>query len=136
MMSLCPNCHNFTLHCTCAKVTTSDHTTLLPSIPPQYHILPKRWTFNSDMEPHVLVEVKSDYMKPTDGTAYVNISPADFDTIRTLVHEEIEKALMDDEDSYEPRMVVIDGKPKIHIEFEYEGQLYAGDAYAVEKKYD
>ena len=43
---------------------------------------------------------------------------------------------MDEEDNYEPRVVVIDGKPKIHIEFEYEGQLYAGDAYAVEKKYD
>ncbi len=71
-----------------------------------------------------------------DSTAYVNISPADLDKIRTLVHEEIEKALMDEEDNYEPRVVVIDGKPKIHIEFEYEGQLYAGDAYAVEKKYD
>ncbi len=67
---------------------------------------------------------------------HFNISPSDLDKIRTLVHEEIEKALQDEEDNYEPRVVVIDGKPKIHIEFEYEGQLYAGDAYAVEKKYD
>ncbi len=75
------------------------------------------------------------FIAPPISPAYTNISPADFDTIRTLVHEEIEKALMDEEDNYEPRVVVIDGKPKIHIEFEYEGQLYAGDAYAVEKKY-
>ena len=136
MISLCPNCHNLTQYCTCAKIATADHTTLLPSIPPQHHLLPQLGAFKNEIEPNVFVDVKPDYMKSMNSTAYFSISPADFDKIRTLVHEEIEKALMDEEDSYEPRVVVIDGKPKIHIEFEYEGQLYAGDAYAVEKKYD
>jgi len=113
MMSLCPDCHNFMISCTCLKVTTSVGTTA--------------WT-----GPYVTPFIAP----PMDGTSYVNISPADLDKIRTLVHEEIEKALMDEEDNYAPRTVVIDGRPKIHIEFEYEGQLYAGDAYAVEKKYD
>ena len=108
MMSniVCAKCHNSLATCICLK-TYSMNTTYVAPQP-----------------------------TPIDSTAYFPISPADFDKIRTLVHEEIEKALMDEEDSYEPRVVVIDGKPKIHIEFEYEGQLYAGDAYAVEKKYD
>ncbi len=117
MMSLCPGCHNFTIHCTCAKVATSGGTTAWAGT----------YAFPMPMPAPSTTRI--------DSTAYFPISPADFDTIRTLVHEEIEKALMDEEDNYEPRVVVIDGKPKIHIEFEYEGQLYAGDAYAVEKQY-
>jgi len=104
---VCANCHNSLATCICLKTY----------IPNTTYVAPELSTTR------------------IDSTAYVNISPADFDTIRTLVHEEIEKALMDEEDNYEPRVVVIDGKPKIHIEFEYEGQLYAGDAYAVEKQY-
>ncbi len=119
MISLCPTCHNLTQYCTCAKVATSGGTVA--------------WTGTYAALP---IPMSASSTTRIDSTAYVNISPADFETIRTLVHEEIEKALMDEEDSYEPRVVVIDGKPKIHIEFEYEGQLYAGDAYAVEKKYD
>lgn len=39
MTSVCPRCNNFTLYCTCATVATSDHTTLLPSVPPRPAII-------------------------------------------------------------------------------------------------
>lgn len=35
MIGMCSRCHNFFPYCTCATVGTSDHTTLLPSVPPQ-----------------------------------------------------------------------------------------------------
>jgi len=58
--------------------------------------------------------------------------------IRQIIREEIRQALADeaeaDEQDYTPRLVRIEGKPTMTVQYEHEDVLYAGEVFPVERK--
>jgi hypothetical protein len=115
MTSMCPHCHNFTMYCTCATVGTSDHTTLLPSVPPQPA---QTFTFTPQLTEEQICKIVGEEVR------------------KALQEKTLQDEADEEEASPYPRIVRIADKATMHVKFEYDGVLYAGEVYPVEEKYD